>query len=179
MSRRDFALHPFPWEQPGPVVELTGSLARRDSSLTICYRLRGDLAALSLPLPVEPPSRRDGLWEDTCFEFFLGQPQDPAYWEFNLSPSGNWQVYRFTGYRQGRVEETAFTSLPFGVRRGGRTLEVALEVDLGALLPPGHPLEVAVAAVLKLREGETTYWALTHRGPTPDFHRRDSFIICC
>jgi hypothetical protein len=26
-------------------------------------------------------------------------------------------------------------------------------------------------------DGGTTYWALTHRGPEPDFHRRNSFIL--
>jgi len=34
-----------------------------------------------------------------------------------------------------------------------------------------------VAAVVKLRDGRVTYWALSHPGPRPDFHRRDSFLI--
>ena len=33
------------------------------------------------------PAQKDGLWEHTCFEAFLGIAGQDAYCEFNLSPS--------------------------------------------------------------------------------------------
>jgi hypothetical protein len=45
------------------------------------------------------------------------------------------------------------------------------------IVPSEQKLEAAISAVIKLRNGKVTFWALTHPGPEADFHRRDSFII--
>ena len=119
--------------------------------LAIRYALQGRLAELVIPGPAEMPARRHGLWEATCFEFFLGVKDSPRYWEFNLSPAGHWNVYRFAGYRQGMAEETAFTSLAFSVRRRPDSLLVALELEMGRIVAADQPLAVALAAVIKFR----------------------------
>jgi hypothetical protein len=117
------------------------------------------------------------LWEDTCFEFFLGIKNSAQYWEFNLSPAGHWNVYRFDGYRQGMQEETAFENLPFNVQNQADGLALGLDVDLDKIISVQQAIEVAITTVIKDRDGEVTYWALTHRGVEADFHLRDSFII--
>ena len=124
--------------------------------------------------------RKNGLWEETCFEFFLGVKGSERYWEFNLSPSGHWNVYRFKSYRQGMQEEPAFTSLPFSVQLYSNSLLLSLGLGLDKIIPQeqvSEVLQVALSAVIKTRDGKTTYWALTHPGPQADFHRRDGFII--
>ena len=137
----------------------------------------GPLSQVVIPAAAEPPARRHGLWQETCFEFFLGVQDSPGYWEFNLSPAGDWNVYRFSGYRQGMAEEQAFSRLPFSAQIGEDSLRLALEVDLAGMVPAGPALEVGLATVVKLRDGAITYWALSHPGPRPDFHRRDGFIV--
>ena len=117
MNGRSFSLQPFSPIGPPLNFKITGHIARRPRQLAIRYDLRGDLAELMIPAPADMPARRHGLWEETCFEFFLGVKDSPRYWEFNLSPAGHWNVYRFAGYRQGMAEETALTSLPLSVRR--------------------------------------------------------------
>ena len=141
------------------------------------YELRGDLEALSLPGPAAQPRRLDGLWQETCLEFFLAPQDSPRYWEFNLSPAGHWNVYCFRDYRQGMAEEAAFAALPFSVRRQSSLLLLTVDLDLTALAPPGQALDAAITAVIRDRHLETTYWALTHPGLQPDFHRREAFII--
>ena len=121
--------------------------------------------------------RENALWEKTCFEFFVAPKGSKGYWEFNLSPGGNWNVYRFESYRRGMVEESAFGSLPFHVSRRPGFLRLDLAVDLECLALPPRPLEIAVAAVIRNIRGETSYWALTHPETHPDFHQRDGFII--
>jgi hypothetical protein len=177
MSGQDFSLQPFSPLGPPLTIRITGHINRRPRQLAIRYDLHGPLAELMIPPPAAIPSRRQGLWEETCFEFFLGVKNAPRYWEFNLSPAGHWNVYRFTGYRQGMVAETAFTSLPLSLRRRPDSLEVALELDVGRILAADQPLIVGIAAVIKLAGGGLTYWALTHPGPEADFHRRDGFLI--
>ena len=177
MTGQDFALQPFSPLLPPLNFKITGHLARRADILAIRYDLHGPLAELVIPGPVELPSRQHRLWDATCFELFLGVREAPRYWEFNLSPAGDWNVYRFTGYRQGMTEETAFTSLPLSLRRRPDSLSVDLELEIVRIVGADQPLAVALAAVIKSKDHELTYWALAHPGPQPDFHRRDSFLI--
>jgi hypothetical protein len=177
MKGRDFFLQPFSPGLPQLNFKITGNLARRPRRLAIHYDLRGPLAHLAIPGPADVPSRRPGLWEETCFEFFLGVRQAPQYWEFNLSPAGHWNIYRFAGYRQGMAEETAFASLSLRVRRRPDLLSVALELEIDRIVAADQPLEVGLAAVIRFRDHGLTYWALTHPGPQPDFHRRDGFLV--
>lgn len=175
-SKQRFSLKQF---LPIPRLDLTitGQLAQQGDTLAIRYELRGPLAKLAIPAPAAAPSRRHGLWQETCFEFFLAARDCPDYWEFNLSPAGHWNVYYFTDYRQGLQEEPAFPSLPIHVRSSRDSLLLDLTVDLGQVIATHQPLEMAISAVIKPKEGAVTYWALTHPGPQPDFHRRDSFTI--
>jgi hypothetical protein len=177
MTGRSFSLKPFPPISPPLNYKITGHIARRSHQLAIRYDLRGDLAELMIPAPADIPARRHGLWEETCFEFFLGVKDGPRYWEFNLSPAGHWNVYRFAGYRRGMAEEIALTSLPVGVRRRPDSLQVALELDVEKMVAANQPLMVGIAAVIKLSGHGVTYWALIHPGPAADFHRRDSFLV--
>jgi hypothetical protein len=177
MSGRSFSLQPFSPIGPTLTIKITGHIARQPRQLAIHYDLRGDLAELMIPAPAAMPARRQGLWEETCFEFFLGVKDSPRYWEFNLSPAGHWNVYRFAGYRQGMAEEAALTSLPLSVRRGSDSLTVALELDVGRIVSSDQLLLIGIAAVIKLAGGGLTYWALNHPGPQADFHRRDGFVV--
>ena len=105
MKRQDFSLKPVPGDGPLPSLTITGNIIRRSQYLAIRYELRGDLTELMIPAAAERPARRHGLWKATCFEFFLGVKGEARYWEFNLSPGGDWNVYGFAGYRQGMAEE--------------------------------------------------------------------------
>lgn len=176
MKHRHFSLQPFP-AASAPPLKLTGALAREVDKLALTWELRGGLAQVAIPAPSTAPARRPGLWQETCFEFFLGVKGSPQYWEFNLSPTGHWNVYHFAAYRQGMAEETAFASLSMAVQSRPDSLRLALEVDLAKIVRAGQTLEVAISAVVKGRDGRLTYWALTHPGPQADFHRRDSFIV--
>ena len=177
MTPRSFTLKPFPGEAPRFPLEITGAIARRAHILALRYELRGDLAAVALPGSPDRPARRDGLWQETCFEFFLATRNSPQYWEFNLSPAGHWNVYAFQAYRRGMHEEPALAALPFTVLREAASLLLTLKVDVAGLIPPDQRLNIAIAAVIKSQDGALTYWALTHPGPQADFHRRDAFII--
>jgi hypothetical protein len=177
MNDQCFSLQPFPTTGPLPCFQITGSIARRSNRFAIRYALLGPLAELVLPAPAPMPERKKGLWEETCFEFFLAVKDSPRYWECNLSPGGHWNVYRFAAYRQKMQEEAAVASLPFSVRIQTDALELALELDLNQIVQADQTLEAAISAVVKHQNGVVTYWALAHLGPQADFHRRDGFIV--
>jgi hypothetical protein len=177
MNGRNFSLQPFSPISPRLDITMRGSIIRRDHKLAIRYELSGQLGKLVIPAPAPRPARLHGLWQATCFEFFLGIKEASRYWEFNLSPAGDWNVYRFAAYRQEMQEEMAFPSLPLSLRPEPDSVRLALELDLDSIIPADQSLEVGIAAVIQLAGGGLTYWALTHAAPQPDFHRRDSFIV--
>jgi hypothetical protein len=172
-----FFLKPFPGEGNPAGVTIGGSIARREDTLSVRYEVRGDLAKLSIPDAAEAPRRQDRLWEETCLELFLGTADSGEYWEFNLSPSGHWNVYRFTRYREGMREEPAITSLPFDVRRDPEALILTAEFGVGKIVTAGKELASTVAAMIKTIDGGKSHWAPVHPASRPDFHRRDGFAL--
>ncbi|MBN3942559.1 MAG: DOMON-like domain-containing protein [Nostoc sp.] len=177
MNKQTFSLQPFSSTESFPDFKIAGNIARNANLLTISYTLGGDFKEIAIVPPSNAPSRKHELWEDTCFEFFLGIKDSARYWEFNLSPAGHWNVYRFDGYRQGMQEETAFEKLPFNVQSQADGLALVLDVDLSKIVSANQALEIGITTVIKHKNGDVTYWALTHRGAEADFHLRDSFII--
>ncbi|MHB8782747.1 MAG: DOMON-like domain-containing protein [Desulfobacteria bacterium] len=177
MHPQCFLLKPFPGEGNPAGVTIGGSIARRADTLSVRYEVRGNLSKVLIPAAADAPRRKDRLWEETCFELFLATVDSAEYREFNLSPSGHWNVYRFDRYREGMREEPAFTSLPFAVRIGPEALELSMELDVGKFIPAGETIEAGVAAVVKTVKKSTNCWALTHPGPRPDFHRGENFAL--
>ena len=177
MKSQSFSLKPFPSAGLLRHLEITGDIVRSSDKLSISYLLTGPLAELMVPAPADVRLRKNRLWEESCFEFFLAPVTSDHYWEFNLSPSGHWNVYRFTSCRQGMREETAFTTLPFSILLNSDSLQLSLEVELDTVVSADQALKIGISAVIKTINGRMTFWALTHPGSQPDFHRRDAFII--
>ena len=172
-----FELIPFPSE-PLPKVKITGEIERTDNQLSVRYRLRGDLENIIIPAHSASLSRKDELWKTTCFEILLAIKGQLQYWEFNMSPSGDWNVYHMDAYRRvGFREETSIQQLQFEGLKGAGTFTLNAEVDLHPILQAGQLLEVAITAIIQTRDGNETYWALSHPASSPDFHLREGFVI--
>ncbi|MCP9850743.1 DOMON-like domain-containing protein [Cyanobium sp. Morenito 9A2] len=177
MSELSFQLQRFDDGLAFPSLAITGELRREGADLSVRFLLRGDLAELVIAPSAARPERRDGLWQTTCLEVFLAAAGQESYWEFNLSPGGDWNVYRLEGYRRTLKPEAAFTSFPFEVSRREGSLELTLNCTLPRPLAAPVQLEAAICAVIELRSGPIGYWALAHPGAEPDFHRREVFRL--
>lgn len=170
-----FTLIPFTLDNL-PVVEITGRIERQQNQLNLEYYLTGS-SKIILPEKTVHPARQFDLWEHTCFEFFLGLKDSNKYWEFNLSPAKHWNVFRFLEYRQNIAEEMAFDVLPFQVWQQDDCLRLNLKVDLNQIITPEQSLAVGITAVIKDKNKQLSYWALSHPAKEADFHLRDSFIV--
>lgn len=93
MIGRDFFLKPFPSDGPQPALQITGRIERSSNALSVSYELLGPLKELEIPAQEGNQSRKNSLWEETCFELFLGIKNSSRYWEFNISPAGHLNVY--------------------------------------------------------------------------------------
>ena len=172
-----FKLIPYPTDNL-PKINITGRIIRPENKLILRYEVNGGIDQILLSAKSSFPSRTDDLWKATCFEFFIAIPNQPEYWEFNMSPSGDWNVYKMDAYRRvGFREETAFTQLPFVLKETGDQLSIDISVDLRPILQPQQKVQVGITAIIQTMDGKETYWALAHPGTQADFHLRDSFIL--
>ncbi|KAB2888378.1 MAG: DOMON-like domain-containing protein [Desulfobulbaceae bacterium] len=178
-ARHIFLLQRFRQEQDedAPCLAITGSVRRQGDILFLQYRVSGDIGELVFSPPEGPGHRRHGLWQRSCFEAFLGVSGAGRYWEFNLAPCGDWNVYAFSGYREGMVEETAIGSLPTAFHVGDDEIWLDLQLDLRPLFRRGQVIEAGISAVMEHRDGGRSLWALSHQGPVADFHHRSGFQL--
>ncbi len=172
-----FNLIPYPTGNL-PKVSIIGEIIRSGNKFFLRYEVNGGIDQILLSAKSSSPSRTDDLWKATCFEFFIAIPNQPEYWEFNMSPSGDWNVYKMEAYRRvGFREETAFTQLPFVLRETGDQLSMEISVDLSPILQPQQKVQVGITAIIQSVDGGETCWALAHPGTQADFHLRESFIL--
>lgn len=181
MPQQSFKLKPFGSEHPE--LEISGEIAREGNLLRLYYKLSGDITQLTIPELTALPLRKNELWQHCCFEFFMGVLGEPNYWEFNLAPSGDWNIYRLSGYRENLTPELAYGALPFTVVTAESFCVLELELDLSPIVAADQTVEVGITTVIEeasateAAPGRISYWAIAHTGPEADFHRRDSFMI--
>lgn len=156
------SLIPHEASPPGPATAVTVSIGRNLHSLTLTYRLEGQVDAILVP-GAAPPTRTDNLWHHTCFEAFLGLI-DGSYREYNFSPSGAWAAYHFDGYRLG-MKDMASPDMDLVVTRDDSlTLRVTvpLEADL--------PVQLGLSTIVETIDGTKSFWAVAHPPGPPEFH---------
>ncbi len=152
MKKQGFALYPFSITGPLSSLIINGDILRYSNRISLNYNI-SNLAGMLIPPPSEIKVRKNKLWEESCFELFLADKIAPSYWEFNLSPSGCWNVYRYEAYRKGMKEEVVFSELPFDVFRNDNDLTICLELDVGKIIRPALKLEAGICAVIKDIDG--------------------------
>lgn len=148
----------------------------RARTLVLTYEVAGKISDVRMPL-VTAASRGDELWQHTCFEAFVGATPGAAYYEFNFSPSTQWAVYQFGGYRSGMRVATEISVSPIEVRSSSDryTLRATLDLDHLSDLAPETSWRLGLSAVIEDIYGRKSYWALAHPPGRPDFHHSQCF----
>jgi hypothetical protein len=173
---QDFELIPYPADQI-PNIRIAVDIERIENQLSILYAVKGDIDEILLPKP-SASMRQDDLWKATCFEFFLAIPDQPEYWEFNMSPPSAWNIYHMDAYRRiGFHEEIKIQQLPFDFQKVDDEYLLNVSMGLSPVLQASQKIQVGITAIIQTMDGNETYWALAHPGPQADFHLRESFII--
>ncbi len=173
IRKKQFHLKPFSANDG----DIEGQISRGTDDLEVIFSFSDGNNLMKWPNHPPPQSRREGLWEQTCFEVFIKPRGKPQYWEFNLAPTGHWECYRFTNYRQQRVREQQIGSLVITTsdHQGRFTLKGTLPLNF--LFPPEQPLDLGLSAVIVNRDDEVSYWALSHFTAKPDFHNPKTFVL--
>ncbi len=161
--------------EPAPWIRSIRASAGWDTvgALLLDYRLDADLARLRIP-KTGAGERSDRLWRHTCFEAFVQGCDAPAYREFNFAPSGAWQAYAFSDYRQGGPRASSLAPRIESAEAGDLRVSVLVSP---ADLPPGKRLRLGLSAVVESEAGDLSYWALAHPPGRPDFHHAAGFAL--
>jgi hypothetical protein len=145
-------------------------------SLVLSYVVHGKISDLRLP-PISAPARGDELWQQTCFEAFVGTAAGAAYYELNFAPSTQWAAYRFSSHRSGMRVATEISASRIEVKSAPDryTLQAALSLDELSGLPRDVGWRLGLAAITEDTNGGKSYWALAHPPGKADFHHFDGF----
>ena len=145
-------------------------LTRQPEGFVVRYALVGAQVDVKYP-PPKAPQRADDLWRTTCFEAFLAT-DDGGYYELNFSPSTEWAVYRFDGYRAGMRPSDDVGAPRIDVRADGAGYELVASFGTRP-----NATRLGLSAIVEEADGTKSYWALAHPAPRPDFHHAASFAL--
>jgi hypothetical protein len=175
--RIDLSCHP---STRNGAVRAIQVLVRRSANaeLQLTYRLDGDLPHIRIPSPGAPRIAME-LWRHTCFEAFIALQGQPAYHEFNFSPSGEWCAYTLSGYRNGTpaADEMMRPHIAVNSTSSRLELDALIRLDRLSVVHPRAVLRIGLSAVIEAGDRTLSYWALRHPTDKPDFHNADSFAL--
>lgn len=165
-------IHPATPSKSVRSVKVELSMTDADDVLLTFHIAPGD--GLAIPEP-RSSGRADNLWQRTCCELFLKPAGGEGYFEFNLSPSGQWAAYSFDDYRVGMRATKLPVDPHIELERQGEAFVLKADVDLAAIL--AGELMIGLSAVIEEVDGTKSYWALRHPPGAPDFHHPDCFAL--
>ena len=163
------AMAEFVWKENAPL-ELSFSLSRKLPESSI------DCLSLNSCKTTNSAQRLDNLWSHTCFEAFIAHPGADGYWEMNVSPNGDWNLYQFSDYRTGGQADPLAEAPEVTFRRDRVGCRCTIQIPLKPWWQHTEMPEIALTMVLEDQSGCLSYWALTHPGDKPDFHDRRGFL---
>ena len=171
LQKMKFELTPFRGNDA--LASMEGSLDITSGLVDINFQLSGRLRGLVWPEKGISPQREHGLWEHTCFEFFIGSVASTGYHEVNLSPSGNWNCFSFTDVRSGMKESETLTLRTLESTKTDQNANLHATLDFKRMRPDS--LRIGVSAVIEMKS-RLHYYALSH-GESPDFHAREHHVL--
>jgi hypothetical protein len=169
----------LPFSGTNPSFSLSAEAHIKGSILNIFFNLQGPLEKLkNLSEASGIHGRKHELWKTTCFEWFIKSKNAPNYWECNMSPAGDWNIYKLSDYRKNLQEELLLETFFLRTERTSEeswTLDAT--IDLTPLTLPQGKILVNLSAVLENKEGEKSYWSLAHTQKQADFHHPEHFVM--
>ena len=171
----------FPFQGTDDRFSLSASALIKKSVLFVTFELRGALSEISnLQATEKAGLRKNELWKHTCFEWFLKPADSTAYWECNIAPGGDWNLYSLSDYRKNLLEEKNLSSFSLKTQRlSDEKWSLHASFDLSPISPlqDNTKLLLNLSAVLELTNGQMTYWSLSHTQSKADFHHPNHFVM--
>ena len=145
----------------------------QDNLLKLNYQIVGDLSNYHFPQNSKQ-QRADELWLDSCFELFISHPHKNEYWEINISPSTEWNIYHFTSYKEDmRVSNIISTPTIKSYR-----YEHEYKLSFETIIQKENfdkLLLINLCVILLDKKGVRNFYSMDRREGSPNFHDRACF----
>ncbi len=151
-------------------------------SIELTYLITGDTSKIITSAISDNPQRIIGLWESTCFEFFIRKNDPKEYMEFNFSPSLDWNCFEFRNNIDQLTQWSFKGNFKINFDKSSNQIEMKVIIPKSVLFEEFkdlNNLNYSLTAVLKSNDGkdeDLSYWAITHKDERPNFHHPDSFV---
>jgi hypothetical protein len=173
----------IPFQDNNLIESIRGEFEICKQQIEINFQLDGRINKVCWPEKDELPGRQFGLWEHTCLEFFIGPATSSDYWEFNLSPNGNWNCFSFSDLRTDMQESEALVLSSVACEVEENTATCTALVHCNGLVQKMvlSGIRIGISAVIEHTSG-FFYYALAHcsngeEERRPDFHARENHLL--
>ena len=170
-----YSLIPFHAGPNTNLFSVTAELFQESNSkLILDFEISGDLELITWPNLQKGSPRLENLWQHTCLETFFttSELENGPYVEINCAPSGAWNAYDFSSYRQGMQNSPNITARLEKYAMDATTARFQIEIESKVSIPL---FAFNLSAVIEFSDGSISYWAIRHPSEKPDFHRRSEW----
>ncbi|MGZ3774670.1 MAG: DOMON-like domain-containing protein [Pseudobdellovibrionaceae bacterium] len=142
------------------------------------FKISGPVKMISWPMEnsddLNTKDRQDELWKTTCLETFFssGIHKEDPYTEINCSPNGHWNAYTFNSYREGMMRSADISVQLKQKQTTELTAYFLFEIQSQSAM---NVESFSLTMVMEFADGEKSYWAMRHPGPTADFHNKEGW----
>ncbi|MBF7686127.1 hypothetical protein I2F17_09880 [Acinetobacter sp. B10A] len=160
-------------------INIIVAIEQQSSLLNVGFWVKDPYQFIQWPAVQPQCGTADFLWQQTCFELFIGIKDCDDYVEINLSPSQLWQCYDFEEYRYPE-------SIPPQHSQGIELLElkrthygISSTIDIANFIAKHNvkmnDIFMGICAVIQTAQGEKFY-SLQHSSPQADFHNKRDWL---
>lgn len=160
--------------------DFSATAAINKEYLYLSFTITGNLDEIDFGDYTPKHERITGLWEKTCFEFFIKNSKD-HYIEFNFSPNFSWNIFYFKEVRGKLTELEVKTQPEIEILNSKNKFYLIAKFNLANLPSEFKMLDISMYSfsfnsIIVDKSKLQSFWALNHLDSKPNFHRLDSFI---
>jgi hypothetical protein len=146
------------------------SFQRHKNTITLYFELIGTVNEYHFKNPSKQ-QRADNLWKNTCFELFIANTHNNAYWEINISPSTQWNIYHFSDYKEGMKKEKNITQpiIKTTQKNNYYSLSFTSTFTQDVL---NQELQINLAVILLDLDGVRHFYSIFKNSGNVDFHNK-------
>lgn len=181
---QEYALIPFKQTEESSKISVVATIHQKPNQFQIVFSLYDSEELVVLPLTKRSFPRTQGLWNETCFEFFVTD-QKAHYAEGNFTLDFGWNLFWFNSYRETPLYEFPLTTTEGSEEQNpirdiylsGKKSQIVIDVPKVLIEKfEADQIKFSLTTVIKTKTGHTHYFALKHSDDRPNFHHRESFV---
>ena len=153
--------------------QVNADISLIQNTLYLKYIISGNISKIKLA----PTKQSNDLWKNTCFELFLSNKNISEYLEFNWSPNGQCNTYKFNDYRE-KANQDIYERSDFIVKKENNNIIFESKILLNKYNPyiylDINNLLMGMSVIIETNTLD--YWSNQHLHNRPDFHNKNSYL---